>query len=147
MPDNDAIDYDDVENGIIRNSVIHDFLGFNSDAVDIGEKAKNIFIENLLVYNVVDKGVSVGQQSSAAISNSVFVNCNIGAGFKRFLAGFPSIIVPFMVTELRWPVTKKMKVMPVEMGLLPIPFYPMPTMLHILKRCHVNTEIFVFSFR
>jgi hypothetical protein len=82
MPDNDAIDYDDVENGIIRNSVIHDFLGFNSDAVDIGEKAKNISIENLLVYNVVDKGVSVGQQSSAAISNSVFVNCNLGAGLK-----------------------------------------------------------------
>lgn len=82
MPDNDAIDYDDVENGIIRNSVIHDFLGFNSDAVDIGEKAKNISIENVLVYNVVDKGVSVGQQSSAAISNSVFVNCNLGAGLK-----------------------------------------------------------------
>ena len=82
MPDNDAIDYDDVENGIIRNSVIHDFLGFNSDAVDIGEKAKNISIENLLVYNVVDKGVSVGQQSSAAISNSVFVNCNMGTGLK-----------------------------------------------------------------
>ncbi len=82
MPDNDAIDYDDVENGIIRNSVIHDFLGFNSDAVDIGEKAKNISIENLMVYNVVDKGVSVGQQSSAAISNSVFVNCNMGAGLK-----------------------------------------------------------------
>jgi hypothetical protein len=82
MPDNDAVDYDDVENGIIRNSVIHDFLGFNSDAVDIGEKAKNIFIENLLVYNVVDKGVSVGQQSSVKISNSVFVNCNMGAGLK-----------------------------------------------------------------
>lgn len=82
MPDNDAVDYDDVENGVIRNSVIHDFLGSNSDAVDIGEKAKNISIENLFVYNVVDKGVSVGQQSSAAISNSVFVNCGLGAGLK-----------------------------------------------------------------
>jgi len=82
MPDNDAVDYDDVENGIIRNSVIHDFLGFNSDAIDIGEKAENISIENILVYNVVDKGVSVGQQSSAHISNSVFVNCNMGAGLK-----------------------------------------------------------------
>ena len=82
MPDNDAIDYDDVENGIIRNSVIHDFLGFNSDGIDIGEKAKNIAIENVLVYNIVDKGVSVGQQSSVNISNSVFVNCNMGAGLK-----------------------------------------------------------------
>lgn len=82
MPDNDAIDYDDVENGIIRNSVIHDFLGFNSDGIDIGEKAKNISIENTLVYNITDKGVSVGQQSSANIKNSVFVNCNMGAGLK-----------------------------------------------------------------
>ncbi|HSO85558.1 MAG TPA: CotH kinase family protein, partial [Draconibacterium sp.] len=82
MPDNDAVDYDDVENGIIRNSVIHDFLGFNSDAIDIGEKAKNISIENMLVYNIFDKGVSVGQQSLVSIKNSVFVNCSMGAGLK-----------------------------------------------------------------
>ena len=82
MPDNDAIDYDDVENGVIKNSVIHDFLGFNSDGIDIGEKAKNILIENMLVYNITDKGISVGQQSSVSIKNSVFVNCNMGAGIK-----------------------------------------------------------------
>ncbi len=82
MPDTDAIDYDDVKNGVIRNSLIRDFHGFNSDAIDIGERAENILIENMLVYNITDKGVSVGQQSSANISNSVFVNCNLGAGLK-----------------------------------------------------------------
>lgn len=82
MPDTDAIDYDDIENGVIRNSVIRDFHGFNSDAIDIGEMAKNIAIQNIVVYNITDKGVSVGQQSSANISNSIFVNCNLGAGLK-----------------------------------------------------------------
>ena len=82
MPDTDAIDYDDVENGIIRNSTIRDLHGFNSDAIDIGEKAENISIENMVVYNITDKGVSVGQQSSVNISNSIFVNCNLGAGLK-----------------------------------------------------------------
>ncbi len=82
MPDTDGVDFDDIENGVIRNSVIHDFHGFNSDAIDIGEQAKNISIENMEVYNITDKGVSVGQQSSAKISNSLFVNCNLGAGLK-----------------------------------------------------------------
>ncbi len=87
MPDTDGIDFDDVENGIIRNSLIRDLHGFNSDAVDIGEQAENVQIENLVVYNITDKGVSVGQRSTATISNSIFVNCNLGAGFKRFEPG------------------------------------------------------------
>ena len=82
QPDTDAIDYDDVENGIIHNCIISDMHGFNSDAIDIGEKASNIKIDSVFVYNITDKGVSVGQQSSAHIAYSVFANCNLGAGLK-----------------------------------------------------------------
>lgn len=82
MPDTDAIDYDDIENGVIKNSVIQNLNGVNSDAIDIGEQAQNILIDNVFVYNITDKGVSVGQQSSARIQNSTFVNCNLGAGLK-----------------------------------------------------------------
>ncbi len=82
MPDTDAIDYDDIENGVIKNTVIRNFNGFNSDAIDIGEQAKNILIDHVFVSNITDKGVSVGQQSSAHIQNSTFVNCNLGAGLK-----------------------------------------------------------------
>jgi len=35
-----------------------------------------------VVYNFQDKGVSIGQQSSAKITNSVFINCGMGAGMK-----------------------------------------------------------------
>lgn len=81
-PDTDAIDYDDIENGIIQGNFIHDFHGLNSDAIDIGEEAKNSLITDNFVYNITDKGVSVGQLSSAKITNSTFVNCNLGAGLK-----------------------------------------------------------------
>jgi hypothetical protein len=80
--DTDAIDYDDVENGIIRDCRIYNFFGLNSDAVDIGEKARNVQIDSLLVYNITDKGISVGQRSTATIRNSTFVNCNMGIALK-----------------------------------------------------------------
>ena len=82
QPDTDGIDYDDVENGIIKNCIIHGLFGFNSDAIDIGEKAKNIIIDSVLIYDITDKGVSVGQQSTAMVSHSSFVNCNLGLGLK-----------------------------------------------------------------
>lgn len=82
QPDTDAIDYDNIENGVIRNCLIRDFHGINSDAIDLGEKAINILIDSIMVYNITDKGVSVGQQSSASIRNSIFVNCNLGAALK-----------------------------------------------------------------
>ena len=37
QPDTDAIDYDVVDDGVVRNSVIHSFYGFNSDGIDLGE--------------------------------------------------------------------------------------------------------------
>jgi len=80
--DTDAIDYDDIQDGIIRNCKIYNFFGLNSDAIDIGERAVNIEIDSLLVYDITDKGVSVGQKSTARITNSTFVNCNMGLGLK-----------------------------------------------------------------
>ena len=82
QPDTDAIDYDDVHGGIIRNSQIQNFRGVNSDAIDIGEEATQVFIDSLVIYNITDKGVSVGQKSTVSIQNSVFINCNMGVGVK-----------------------------------------------------------------
>ncbi len=82
LPDNDAIDFNGGSNGVIKNSIIRDFLGPNSDAIDMGEKATNIQIEGLYVHDITDKGVSVGQQSSVVITNSLFTNCNLGVGVK-----------------------------------------------------------------
>jgi len=48
----------------------------------LGDHAKNVIIDSIVVYNFQDKGVSIGQQSSAKITNSVFINCGMGAGMK-----------------------------------------------------------------
>lgn len=82
MPDTDAIDFDGVKDGVIENCLIHELNGPNSDAIDVGEQTSNIHIDNMMVYNVTDKGVSMGQRSSGKITNSTFINCNLGAGLK-----------------------------------------------------------------
>ncbi|MGL1885166.1 MAG: lamin tail domain-containing protein [Reichenbachiella sp.] len=82
MPDTDGIDYDQVTDGIISNCTFFDFQGSNSDAIDIGENAKNIMIDHVICYNITDKAVSVGQQSSAHISNSLFINTHMGVAVK-----------------------------------------------------------------
>ncbi len=84
--DTDAIDYDDTKFGIIRRNKIHNFLGENSDAIDIGEGAQNVLIEENLIYNCSDKGISIGQGSSAIIRGNIIVNCNLGVGIKDDLS-------------------------------------------------------------
>jgi hypothetical protein len=80
--DSDGIDYDEVSNGIIRGNRIYNFYGSNSDAIDLGEGSRGILIENNMIYNVNDKGVSIGNGSTANIKRNLFANCGQGAGIK-----------------------------------------------------------------
>ena len=80
--DSDGIDYDGIENGVIRNTKIYNILGYNADAIDIGEAAINIIIDSVLIFNAFDKGVSVGQRSSVVLTNSTLVNCDMGLSIK-----------------------------------------------------------------
>ncbi len=80
--DTDAIDYDEVENGVIRGNKIYDFLGFNSDGIDLGEESSNVLIENNFIHNCTDKAISVGQLSSVLVQNNTIVNCAQGLGIK-----------------------------------------------------------------
>lgn len=80
--DTDAIDFDGVTNGKIINNKISDFLGFNSDGIDIGEETVDVFVEGNFIHNCTDKGISVGQISSLTSSNNTIVNCDIGIAIK-----------------------------------------------------------------
>ena len=82
--DTDAIDYDQNSNGIIRNNKIYNFYGSNSDGIDLGEGSKDVLIENNLILNCRDKGISVGQASTANIKNNIIVNCAQGVGVKDY---------------------------------------------------------------
>ncbi|MFT5764320.1 MAG: hypothetical protein ACI8VT_003066 [Saprospiraceae bacterium] len=80
--DTDAIDFDEVHNGVIRNNKIHDFYGFNSDGIDLGEASSDVLIENNFIHNITDKAISVGQLSSVVAEHNTIVNCNQGFGIK-----------------------------------------------------------------
>jgi hypothetical protein len=82
QPDTDAIDYDDVVDGVIRYSLVDGFFGYNSDGIDLGEGSQNILVEHCLINNCTDKGISIGQGSTATIENTNIVNCNLGVGIK-----------------------------------------------------------------
>ena len=60
----------------------YDFMGFNSDGIDIGEGCKNIKIDSVIIYNITDKGISVGQKSSASINQALIFNTGIGVAVK-----------------------------------------------------------------
>jgi hypothetical protein len=80
--DSDAIDYDQISNGVIRGNRIYNFYGFNSDAIDLGEASQNIIIENNIIYNIDDKGISIGQGSTAILKRNLIANCGQGTGIK-----------------------------------------------------------------
>ena len=50
----DAIDLDNVINGLIEGNKIYDFNGYNSDGIDIGEASNGIAIHQNLIYNSGD---------------------------------------------------------------------------------------------
>lgn len=81
--DTDAIDYDGVVGiGIIRGNKIYGFLGDNSDGIDLGEDAKNLLIEDNIIMNCTDKGISVGQASTILVRRNVIHDCNLGIAVK-----------------------------------------------------------------
>ncbi|MDP8207745.1 MAG: CotH kinase family protein [Candidatus Electryonea clarkiae] len=81
-PDTDAIDYDGIIDGIIRNNRIYNFQGFNCDAIDIGEGSRDLLIQDNLIYNSTDKGISIGQKSTVIIERNLVVGCNQGVAVK-----------------------------------------------------------------
>lgn len=80
--DTDAIDLDGVQSALIRENRIYNFYGPNSDGIDLGEACSDVLIENNLIFNCRDKGVSVGQASTTDIILNVIVNCGQGVGVK-----------------------------------------------------------------
>lgn len=84
MPDTDAIDFDDVENGLIRNNKIHNLVGENSDGIDIGEGSTMVEISGNLITNCSDKGISIGQASSMIMERNVIYKCNNGIAVKDY---------------------------------------------------------------
>ncbi|MGE5846802.1 MAG: CotH kinase family protein, partial [Ignavibacteria bacterium] len=89
---NDIEDMDAVDIGSmiavteIRNNIFKDFTGSNSDGIDLGENSLNVVIENNLIMNCFDKGISIGRGSNALISYNAIAECGMGIGIKDSLS-------------------------------------------------------------
>ncbi|MBA64745.1 MAG: hypothetical protein CMG55_02985 [Candidatus Marinimicrobia bacterium] len=86
--DTDAIDLDNVSDGVVRNNRIYNFSGSNSDGIDIGENSENILIASNLIYHSRDKGISVGQGSSVILEKNLVVGSNHGIAIKDNSSAF-----------------------------------------------------------
>ena len=81
-PDSDGIDFNGGTNCLVTGNLIFHFLGFNSDAIDVGEAAQNILIEDNVIMENSDKGVSCGQGSTVVVRKNLIVSCGLGIGCK-----------------------------------------------------------------
>ncbi|MEJ2545139.1 MAG: lamin tail domain-containing protein, partial [Calditrichaceae bacterium] len=87
IADMDAIDLGlIVGTAIIRNNIIRNFSGDNTDGIDIGDKSENITIDNNVILNCRDKGISVGQGSKVTVTRNAIAGCNLGMGIKDSLS-------------------------------------------------------------
>lgn len=78
----DAIDADYMKHILIRGNRFWGGKCENSDAVDLGQGSREMLVEDNLIVNFVDKGVSVGENADARIDNNVIIGCGIGVGVK-----------------------------------------------------------------
>jgi hypothetical protein len=80
---NGELDFDSVNDGIIRNNRI-DIISTNSnrDGIDIGA-SENVLIENNRVFDCPDKGISVGEKSiDTIIRGNLVVNTSMAVAVK-----------------------------------------------------------------
>ncbi len=79
------LSFDFVKNGIIRNNrfyVVHgnDLWSNLLDAIDIS--GSSCLIQNNIIYNAPDKGISIGEMSNVIVKGNLIINCGIGISVK-----------------------------------------------------------------
>lgn len=83
IEDMDAIDIGLMEGTtIIDGNIFRNFVGDNSDGIDVGDASEDVQITNNIITNCGDKSVSIGQGSRVYIAYNIFSECNLGVGIK-----------------------------------------------------------------
>lgn len=82
----DAIDIKGVTNGVVRRNEIYGFLGSNCDGIDLGIYSQNILVEQNIIHDCSDKGISIGSQSNALVRRNLIYDCDLGVALKDSLA-------------------------------------------------------------
>jgi parallel beta-helix repeat protein len=82
----DAIDLKGITNGVVRQNRVHGFLGDNCDGIDLGIYSDNVLVEENIIHDCTDKGISLGSQSNAQIRRNVIHDCDLGVAVKDSLS-------------------------------------------------------------
>jgi hypothetical protein len=97
LPDMDAIDLGLLPAGsVISNNVIFGFSGPNSDGIDLGEGSRAVRIQGNRITDIADKGISIGQGSSALIERNLIANAFEGVGVKDSLSAAAVVHTSFL---------------------------------------------------
>ena len=82
----DAIDLKGITNGVVRQNHINGFRGSNCDGIDLGIYSDNVLVEENIIHDCSDKGISIGSQSNADIRRNVIHDCDLGVAVKDSLS-------------------------------------------------------------
>jgi hypothetical protein len=79
----DAIDYDGITGGIIRNNEIFGTVDSDGDGIDIGDDCVNVLVTGNLIYDCADKGISIGEGAKdIRVERSIIAGCLYGIAVK-----------------------------------------------------------------
>jgi hypothetical protein len=79
----DAIDYDGITDGIIRDNKIFGTVDSDGDGIDIGDDCMNVLITGNLIYDCTDKGISIGEGAKdIRVERNVIAGCLYGIAVK-----------------------------------------------------------------
>ncbi|MFC1551304.1 CotH kinase family protein [Candidatus Latescibacterota bacterium] len=85
----DAIDYDGITDGIIRDNEIFGTVDSDGDGIDIGDDCVNVLITGNLIYDCTDKGISIGEGAKdIRVEKNIIAGCLYGIAVKDSATAF-----------------------------------------------------------
>jgi len=78
----DGIDADYMIRGVFRGNRLYGGVCPGADAIDVGRRSRNILIEDNIITDFVDKGISVGEKAEVTVNNNIISGCVMGIGVK-----------------------------------------------------------------
>jgi len=78
----DGVDADYMIQGVFRGNRLYGGACPGADAFDIGRGSRNVLLEDNIISDFVDKGISVGEGAEVMARNNVISGCAMGIGVK-----------------------------------------------------------------
>lgn len=78
----DGIDADYLVKGVFRGNRLYGGVCPGADAIDVGRGSRNILLENNIITDFIDKGISVGEKAEITAHNNIITGCAMGIGVK-----------------------------------------------------------------